>query len=121
MSAPTYVRWFSDLTMNDIRRVGGKNASLGEMISMLRGRGIRVPNGFAITTDAYNLILEENRLEHLIEDELKAFRKGKRSLEEVGRTIRVDIRSKPLPPQLEEAVVAATRNCQRSPAKSTRW
>jgi len=110
---PTYIRWFSDLTIDDIGRVGGKNASLGEMISTLRVQGIRVPNGFAVTTDAYNLILEENRLEHLIEEELKAFRKGDKSLDEVGRTIRVDIRSKPLPQRLEKAIVAAYGDLSR--------
>jgi hypothetical protein len=49
----TYVRWFDDLDSSDIALVGGKNASLGEMISGLRDAGVRVPDGFAITVDAY--------------------------------------------------------------------
>lgn len=103
----SYVRWFSELCTDDLPLVGGKNASLGEMISALGPRGISVPDGFAITTDAYRLILEENHLDELIARELAALRKGAKTLEEVGRTIRVDIRSKPLPPPLEQEIIEA--------------
>ena len=48
------VRWFSDLGMTDLEQVGGKNASLGEMISNLADLGVRVPDGFATTSDAYH-------------------------------------------------------------------
>ena len=48
-----YVRWFSDIRLNDVPLVGGKNASLGEMYSVLVNVGVRVPNGFAVTADAY--------------------------------------------------------------------
>jgi pyruvate,water dikinase len=109
----TYIRWFSDLRIEDIDLVGGKNASLGEMISTLSSAGISVPDGFAITTPAYDLILEENRLEHLIRAELESLRKGEKALEEVGRTIRVDIRSKPLPPQLESEIIKAYEDLSR--------
>lgn len=47
------IRWFEDFSAGDIAAVGGKNASLGEMIATLQDAGIRVPRGFAITTDAY--------------------------------------------------------------------
>ncbi len=47
------VRWFEDLNVEDLSRVGGKNASLGEMIRMLKDEGIRVPDGFATTAEAY--------------------------------------------------------------------
>ena len=50
---PTYVRWFSDIGVDDVPLVGGKNASLGEMYRELAARGVRVPNGFAITAQAY--------------------------------------------------------------------
>lgn len=58
----TYVRWFEDFTAADIESVGGKNASLGEMIAMLADRGIRVPRGFAITTDGYRRFVAHNDL-----------------------------------------------------------
>jgi pyruvate,water dikinase len=58
MSEHNYVRWFSELGVDDVPLVGGKNASLGEMYSNLARHGIRVPDGFAITADAYRDLLE---------------------------------------------------------------
>jgi pyruvate,water dikinase len=53
MSMNDYVRWFSDIRLGDVPLVGGKNASLGELYSTLSKQGVRVPNGFALTADAY--------------------------------------------------------------------
>ena len=53
-----YIRWFSELGMADVPLVGGKNASLGEMFSELTNQGVRVPNGFAITAQAYRYVLD---------------------------------------------------------------
>jgi pyruvate,water dikinase len=58
----SYVSWFEDLDSGDVPRVGGKNASLGEMIRKLKHRGIRVPDGFATTAGAYREYLETNDL-----------------------------------------------------------
>ena len=58
-----YVRWFEDLHAGDVAQVGGKNASLGEMISALREEGILVPGGFATTAHAYRTFLDHNDLE----------------------------------------------------------
>ena len=52
-----YIRWFNDLGMADVPLVGGKNASLGEMYRELAAEGVRVPNGFAITAEAYRHVL----------------------------------------------------------------
>jgi pyruvate, water dikinase len=57
-SQSKYIRWFSELSVNDVPLVGGKNASLGEMYSALTPQGIRVPNGFAITAQAYRYMLD---------------------------------------------------------------
>ncbi|MBY0579625.1 MAG: phosphoenolpyruvate synthase [Burkholderiales bacterium] len=54
-----YIRWFSELGMDDVPLVGGKNASLGEMYRELTPQGLNVPNGFAITAEAYRYILDE--------------------------------------------------------------
>jgi pyruvate, water dikinase len=54
-----YVRWFSELSIDDVPLVGGKNASLGEMYRELTPKGILIPNGFAITADAYRHMLEQ--------------------------------------------------------------
>ena len=55
-----YIKWFNELGMEDVDLVGGKNASLGEMYQNLTQEGIRIPNGFAITADAYRAILDSN-------------------------------------------------------------
>jgi pyruvate,water dikinase len=53
-----YIRWFRDITLDDVPLVGGKTASLGELHRELTGAGLRVPDGFAITADAYTAILD---------------------------------------------------------------
>ncbi len=58
MPSPRYIRWFDDIGIDDIPLVGGKAASLGEMYRTLSPQGIRVPNGFAITSEAYRAVLE---------------------------------------------------------------
>jgi len=55
-----YIRFFSELNINDVPIVGGKNASLGEMYQKLTPKGVTIPNGFATTSEAYWLLLEEN-------------------------------------------------------------
>src|SRR5256885_16507584 len=55
-----YIKRFDEIRIKDIALVGGKNASLGEMITQLCTQGIRIPNGFAITSDAYWYYLEHN-------------------------------------------------------------
>ena len=55
-----YIRWFEELSIDDVSIAGGKNASLGEMYRELTPKGIKVPNGFAITADAYREVLTQN-------------------------------------------------------------
>src|SRR4030042_2834096 len=57
-----YIRWFDEISIHDVGSVGGKNASLGEMFQQLTKKGIRIPNGFAITADAYWYFLKKNAL-----------------------------------------------------------
>ena len=66
-----WVRWFSELSIDDVPKVGGKNASLGEMIRELAPKGIRIPDGFAVTADAYRAFLRYNELEDQIHDILR--------------------------------------------------
>jgi pyruvate,water dikinase len=64
------VSWLKDLRLKDLEQVGGKNASLGEMIGGLAAAGIRVPGGFATTADAFREFLSASRLEERIEQRL---------------------------------------------------
>jgi pyruvate,water dikinase len=66
-----WIRWFNELAIADVPQVGGKNASLGEMIRELAARGVRIPNGFAVTAQAYRAFLRYNELEERIGEILK--------------------------------------------------
>jgi pyruvate,water dikinase len=83
-----YIRWFEDLRSNDVSLVGGKNASLGEMIHALKNEGIRVPDGFAITADAYRKFIDANDLKERIQSILDDFKDQKKTLEYAGESIR---------------------------------
>ena len=65
-----YIRFFSDISIDDVDSVGGKNASLGEMYSELSREGVNIPNGFATTAEAYRYFLKHNDLEAKITDAL---------------------------------------------------
>lgn len=88
MAKNSYVRWFEEIGIRDVPSVGGKNASLGEMITALKSAGIRVPEGFATTADAYWEFLESNQLRETIQDELKQLKGDEASLEKVGKAVR---------------------------------
>ena len=100
-----YVFPFSQLRMTDVDRVGGKNASLGELLSQLTSAGIRVPDGFATTAEAFRLFLREGgleeriheRLAHLDVDDVKA-------LAAAGAEIRGWIEAAPFPAELEREI-----------------
>src|SRR3712207_2882140 len=66
------VRWFAELGLGDLEVVGGKNASLGEMISSLADAGVSVPDGFATTASAYQRFLGDTGLADRIADRLRA-------------------------------------------------
>lgn len=101
---PTYVSWFEELSAQDVALVGGKNASLGEMIWALRAEGIRVPDGFATTTEAYETFLEANGLSPKIQSALEDLRSGRKPLEHVGRTLRRLFHRAEFPHDIAEAI-----------------
>jgi len=108
MTSSKYMAWFDDLRMADVETVGGKNASLGEMISQLEHAGVRVPGGFATTAAAYRDFLAHNRLEQKIQDALESLDVDDvRRLAEVGASIRSWIAEAPLQPRLEEEISRA--------------
>jgi pyruvate,water dikinase len=104
-----YVRWLKDLSSHDVPLVGGKNASLGEMIQHLRETGIRVPEGFATMAEAYWDFLEANNLKNKIAQQLKELRKDQQKLAKVGKTIREWFYKSDFPPPLAQAITQAYR------------
>ena len=108
-----YVLWFDQVGMADVERVGGKNASLGEMISNLANAGVSVPNGFATTADAYREFLRYENLDARIQKELdKLDVSNIRALTETGARIRGWILDAPVPPELEKSVREAFSKLQ---------
>lgn len=101
------VRWFDTLSSQDVALVGGKNASLGEMIQHLRGAGIRVPGGFATTAAAYNRFLDANDLRARATEQLEKLRRGKLSLSKAGAAIRRMMLKGEIPAEVVDAVAGA--------------
>ncbi len=100
-----YVFPFSQLRMTDVDRVGGKNASLGELLSQLAGAGIRVPDGFATTAEAFRLFLKEGGLEDRINERLANLDvEDVKALEAAGAEIRGWIEEAPFPAELEREI-----------------
>lgn len=100
-----YVFPFSQLRMTDVGRVGGKNASLGELLSQLTSAGIRVPDGFATTAEAFRLFLKEGGLEDRIHARLaKLDVDDVKALAAAGAEIRGWIESAPFPAELEKEI-----------------
>jgi pyruvate,water dikinase len=110
MATGDYVVRFRDLRMSDLARVGGKNASLGEMIGNLASRGIRVPGGFATTAGAYREFLDGAGLTGRIDARLAALDPDDvEALARCGAEIRQWIISARLPAALEAAIATAYR------------
>ena len=102
------IAWFSDLSLGDLDQVGGKNASLGEMVRNLTSAGVRVPDGFATTADAYRQFLSDSGLTEMINAELVALDTDDvAQLAAVGRRIREAVTRQPLPANLENDIRAA--------------
>ena len=95
-----HIVWFDDLTRNEVARVGGKNASLGEMVRNLESRGVKVPPGFATTADAYREFVEANGLNETIASALADLGAGKAPLSEVEISPRDSLALVPAEPDI---------------------
>lgn len=105
---PDYILWLNQVGMNDIASVGGKNASLGEMIGNLARAGVKVPGGFATTTRAYREFLEIDGLGDRISQKLSGLDVGDvTALADTGKSIRSWLLAAPLPDNLLKAVAGA--------------
>ena len=109
--ATALVAPFERLRMTDVESVGGKNASLGEMISQLAASGVRVPGGFATTAHAFRQFLQHEGLAKRIEDRLSTLDTDDvRALAVAGAEIRHWIESTPFPPELDAAITESFAN-----------
>jgi pyruvate,water dikinase len=102
------IRWFEEIGIEDIPFVGGKNASLGEMYRALASQGVKVPNGFAITADAYREFLRATKLDRTIEEILQSLNtQDVENLRQRGRHVREAILTATLPTHLQQAITEA--------------
>jgi len=107
------IRWFEALSAADLRLAGGKNAALGEMLSALGAAGVRVPPGFAITTDAYRRFLAANHLDKKLAESLARLENNTGSLIAVGNAIRRNFMDSEFPPDIAAQIVAAYAELSR--------
>jgi pyruvate,water dikinase len=113
------ILWLDHLRLSDLTKVGGKNASLGEMIGNLAGAGVSVPGGFATTSAAFQRFLADSRLEQRIADLLAPLDVDDvEALMKVGKEIREFVVNAPLPADLDSAIRDGYRQmCERAGAE----
>ncbi|MGA1692013.1 MAG: phosphoenolpyruvate synthase [Burkholderiaceae bacterium] len=113
---------FESLRMTDVDAVGGKNASLGEMISQLTASGVRVPGGFATTAHAFRVFLQHEKLEERIAKRLEGLNtEDVRALAACGADIRQWVVETPLPPALEAEIRAAFEKLVATEGAEASW
>jgi len=101
------VVWLETLGRGDVALVGGKNASLGELVRHLTGQGVKVPAGFATTADAYWRFVEANGLRDTLSGSLNDFEAGKLTLAEAGSAVRRAFLHGTWPDQLAASITDA--------------
>ncbi|OGZ95976.1 MAG: phosphoenolpyruvate synthase [Candidatus Sungbacteria bacterium RIFCSPHIGHO2_01_FULL_50_25] len=105
-----FILWFKELGIEDVPRVGGKNAALGEMVQNLAPLGVAVPDGFAITADAYRFFMKESRLDAKIKTILSGLdTRNIKNLQSRGKAVRNAILASALPSRISEEVRTAYR------------
>ncbi len=100
-----FILWFDELSIEDVPLVGGKNASLGEMYRNLTKKGVKIPNGFAITAYAYDYFLEKAKIKNELKKILKGLDKSKKNLPEIGAKARETILKLDFPDELKQAII----------------
>ena len=116
------VLWLSELGIDNVDQVGGKNASLGEMIQNFSQAGVRVPGGFATTASAYRDFLAQNGLAQRIQETLAALDVDDiAALGEAGARIRQWIQATDFPPALEQAIDSAFAELERNGGHHLSW
>ncbi len=114
-----FVLWFKELGIKDVPLVGGKNASLGEMYQRLTEKGVKIPNGFAITAYSYHYILEEAEVKDNLKEILKGLDpKNIRQLQKAGKAARRLIRETAFPEDLTEEILASYKEMEKMYGKN---
>lgn len=109
-----FVLWFDELSIEDVPLVGGKNASLGEMYRALTPKGVRIPNGFAVTAHAYRHVLESaHALEKIRTILADLDTSDMENLSSRGRRVRTLVRNLELPEDLQQAIITAYRKLEQ--------
>ncbi len=101
------ILWLDELSLGDIPRVGGKNASLGELVRELGKAGVRVPGGFATTAQAFREFIAANGIEPAMREQIAGFRAGKIALQDCGHAIRQLILASRLPDDFADQIRSA--------------
>jgi pyruvate,water dikinase len=107
------VVWFEDVGMGDVRDVGGKNASLGEMTRSLHPKGVRVPEGFATTASAYREFIDSNGIGAALREDIARYRAGRETLKITGARLRERILAGVFPEGFATSVRDAYRELGR--------
>lgn len=114
-----FTKWFEELRIEDVSSVGGKNASLGEMIRTLSEKGVNVPSGFAVTAYAYKYMIKKAGIDQQIREILSDLdTHDVHNLAERGQKIRELIRNTPLPPELENEIRKRYREMEEKYGKN---
>jgi pyruvate,water dikinase len=113
MAVKKFVFRLDEVSSKDSDRVGGKNAALGEMIRTLKKKGVRVPDGFATTADAFRLFVRENKIDKNILAEIERLKKGSKSLPRAGKVLRALFLKGKFPEAIEEQIREAYRELSK--------
>ena len=115
-----FILWFDQIGIEDVPLVGGKNASLGEMYKNLTPKGVRIPNGFAVTAHAYRYLLDKTGAKDKIKDILKTLNTNNMdSLADHGKRVRNLIKNLEFPKELRDAIVDAYGHICKQYGKNT--
>jgi pyruvate,water dikinase len=109
------ILWLDQINNDDVALVGGKNASLGEMYTELMPQGIRIPNAFVVTAQAYRIFMDKSGLSEVIKKELKGLDTSDiKSLQKRGKRIRKAFLKVSLPKELEQEIAVAYKDLSNS-------
>src|SRR3989344_6147027 len=119
MANEKHIVWMRDISMDDVAQVGGKNASLGELVRSVVPQGVRVPKGFCVTASAYYYFLKQTGLDIFIAKTLSGLNtQNLKELARCGKLVRDAMRSTPLPTRLERAVIDAYGKMEKEYGKN---